>query len=155
MSDHPQDEQWDKALRAHPPIKTGRLDMASCTIDGEPVRYLYCDAWPERVAISGDHCDYIAYAANRAQPLMADNDRLRAENERLNQWHSIETAPHDGHTWILGYEEDTQEMSFLIFDSNPEEPYPDEHPDVWTDGYRVWHPTHWREHPVPPTATAE
>ena len=83
MSDHPQDEQWDKALRAHPPIRTGRLDMASCTIDGEPVRYLYCDAWPERVAISGDHCDYIAYAANRAQPLMADNERLRAENERL------------------------------------------------------------------------
>ena len=22
--------------------------------------------------------------------------------------------------------------------------------DVWTDGYRVWHPTHWMHLPEPP-----
>jgi hypothetical protein len=77
MSNHQQDEQWDNALREHPPIATGRLDMASYTIDGQPIRYLYCDAWPERIPITGDHCDFIAYAANRAQPLLAEVGRLR------------------------------------------------------------------------------
>ena len=65
-------------------------------------------------------------------------------------WQFIETAPHDGVTWILGYEKSTEETGILIFDSNPEEMYPDEHADVWTDGYRIWHPTHWMHLPEPP-----
>ena len=82
MTTHRQDEQWDKALREHAPIVTGRLDLASYTVDGEPIRYLYCDAWPDRIAIIGDHCDIIAYAANRVQPLMSEIDRLRERERR-------------------------------------------------------------------------
>lgn len=65
-------------------------------------------------------------------------------------WQLIETAPHDGTTWILGYESGTGETGILIWDGNPEEKYPDEHPDVWSDGYRVWEPTHWMHQPEPP-----
>jgi hypothetical protein len=68
----------------------------------------------------------------------------------IDMWQFIETAPHDGITWILGYEKSTGETGILIFDNNPEEMYSDEHADVWTDGYRVWHPTHWMPLPEPP-----
>ena len=65
-------------------------------------------------------------------------------------WQLIETAPHDGTTWILGYEKSTGKTAVIIFDSNPQEPYPDEHADVWTDGFIIFSPTHWMSLPEPP-----
>lgn len=75
---------------------------------------------------------------------------LRRAMDDQSGWMPIETAPHDGIMWVLGYEDDTGETGIIIFDSNPEEEYADEHPDVWTDGYRVWHPSHWMPLPPPP-----
>lgn len=75
---------------------------------------------------------------------------LRRAMDDQSGWMPIETAPHDGIMWVLGYEDDTGETGIIIFDSNPEEEYADEHPDVWTDGYRVWHPSYWMPLPDPP-----
>lgn len=76
--------------------------------------------------------------------------KARSKAERERGWTPIDQNPHSGIDWVLGFEGDTGEIGIVIFGSNPEEENPDEHADVWTDGYRIWNPTHWMPLPSEP-----
>ena len=87
--------------------------------------------------------------AEFARELERENATLKARIAELTEWRPMDTAPYDGLTWILGHEDDSGETGIIIFDSNPEQIAPDEHADVWTDGYREWNPTEWKPIPLP------
>jgi len=81
---HRQDETWDKAMSALPAMYCGRLDMATWNAaDGQRQKMVYFEGEDERVVCEGRRADFVAYAANRYQPLMQENERLRMENMDL------------------------------------------------------------------------
>ena len=80
MSDYKQSDKWDKAMEGLPVMFCGRLDMETYNaVNGKPQKMVYFDDEDESVVCEGNRADYVAYAANRYQPLMAEIERLQAE----------------------------------------------------------------------------
>lgn len=92
---HQQSDVWDKALDKLPSMICGRLDLASYDGEtGEAERFVYVEGTEERTRVAGPHCDHVAYAANRYQPLRNINADLLA-------------ALKASHKWMLKHREDT------------------------------------------------
>jgi len=67
---------WDKAMSELPPMRCGRLDMASYDGEtGEMFKNVYIGE-DVTVTIKGPFCDHVAYAAGEYQALRAENKRL-------------------------------------------------------------------------------
>jgi chromosome segregation ATPase len=75
---HRQREDWDAAMMSLPVMYCGRLDMATWNAStGERQKMVYFDGEEERVICEGRLADFVAYAANRYQPLCDEVVRLR------------------------------------------------------------------------------
>lgn len=75
---HRQDDQWDAAMTKCPTMYCGRLDMTTWNaFTCERQKMVYFDGEDQRVVCEGRRADFVAYAANRYQPLVAEIDRLK------------------------------------------------------------------------------
>lgn len=76
---HQQSDIWDEAMLSCPTMFCGRLDLA--TWNAETLarqKMVYFDGEEERVICEGRRADFVAYAANRYQPMLAEIERLRS-----------------------------------------------------------------------------
>ena len=75
---HRKNDEWDAAMESLPAMYCGRLDMHTWSATtGERQKMVYFDGEDNRVVCTGTRADFVAYAANRYQPLVAEIERLR------------------------------------------------------------------------------
>lgn len=90
---HRQSDRWDRDMEKCPTMYCGRLDMATWDArTGERQKMVYFDGEEDYVICVGSRADYVAYAANRYQPLVeqltaahAEVEKLRAENKHMRK----------------------------------------------------------------------
>lgn len=81
MSDkHQQSDLWDACMKKCPPMFCGRLDMATWNAEtGEQQKMVYFGGEDGRVICEGRRADFVAYAANRYQPMQDEIEQLRCQ----------------------------------------------------------------------------
>lgn len=83
---HQQDINWDVAMKRLPAMFCGRLDMSTWNAEtGVPQKMVYFDGEDDRVVCEGRRADFVAYAANRFQPMQSEIERLAQENAKLRE----------------------------------------------------------------------
>ena len=83
---HRQDDTWDAAMDELPAMYCGRLDMGTYNAaTGVRQHMVYFDGDNDCVVCEGPRADYVAYAANRYQPMKAEIQRLSKRVETLEK----------------------------------------------------------------------